>query len=82
VHDRLQTDLLHPRKALLHSANLFRLAGRLANEFGAGMAIAKTGTMKMSFGKLRRMFLHVACMLRDHHWAWHLEGIRREFFHF
>jgi hypothetical protein len=37
--------------------------------------------MKTSFGRLHRMILHVACMMRDHHWVWHWRGIRREFFH-
>lgn len=28
--------------------------------------------------RLHRMFLHIACMMRDHRWTWHWRGIFRE----
>jgi hypothetical protein len=26
-----------------------------------------------------RIILHLACLMHDHKWSWHLAGIRREF---
>lgn len=34
--------------------------------------------MKVSLNRIQRMFLHMACMVRDHHWSWHWRGIFRE----
>ena len=34
--------------------------------------------VKFSMG---RVALHVACLMLDHKWAWHLSGIVREFHH-
>lgn len=31
--------------------------------------------------KMGRMLLHLVCMVRDHHWWWHWEGILRELPH-
>jgi hypothetical protein len=34
--------------------------------------------MKTPESKVGRMLLHLFCMVRDHRWTWHWQGILRE----
>ena len=41
----------------------------------------KTETIiKLTEHRLGRVLLHLKCVVRDHKWSWHLDGLRRELF--
>lgn len=49
-----------------------------AGLIGLWYGTCKKRVMKKKIIRLHRMLLHLKCAVRDHHWAWHWKGIRRE----
>lgn len=73
-------------RPVVHPAALPSRPSRVTTETGnrAGIekkpAEARRTLLKEGFANSHsgRVILHLMCLLRDHKWAWHFAGIRRE----